>query len=73
MKRFPLSLLMFQNMWKACKKVLEEFEDFTDVGFVQVEGGVQSCPVVLVEMKIEVIEVWNAVVHTLDHLVLILT
>ncbi len=57
-------------MRKACKKVVEKFEDLADVRFVQLKGAVQGCLVVLVEMKVEAIEVWNAAVHTLDHFVL---
>ncbi len=36
----PLSSLTFRNVRKACKKVLEEFENLTDVGFVQFKSAV---------------------------------
>ena len=57
-------------MWKTCQKVLEEVEDLLDVRFVKFEGAVDSFSVVFVEMKVESIKVWNAAIHTLDHLVL---
>ncbi len=57
-------------MWKACKKVFEKFENLTDVRFVELEGAVQSSPVVVVKRKVGAIEVWNAAIHMLDHLVL---
>ncbi len=30
----------FRHMRKACQEVLEEFKDFTDVGFVEFESAV---------------------------------
>jgi hypothetical protein len=61
---------MFRNVRKAGKKILEEFENLADVGFVKFKGAVQSCPVVLVKMYIEAIKVWNAAIHMLNHFVL---
>ncbi len=36
----PLSSLTFWNMWKACQKILEKFENLTNVRFVEFEGAV---------------------------------
>jgi hypothetical protein len=66
----PLSSLMFWNVRKACQKILEDFEDLTDVRFVEFESALQCSPVLLIKVKVETIEVWNAAIHTLDHFVL---
>jgi hypothetical protein len=66
----PLSSLTFWDMRKACQKILEKFEDLMDVRFVEFKSAVQCSPVVLIKVKVETIEVWNAAIHTLDHLVL---
>jgi hypothetical protein len=57
-------------MRKAGQEILEEFEDLFDVRFVQFEGAVESKSVVFIEVKIVAIKVWNAAIHTLDHLIL---
>jgi hypothetical protein len=57
-------------MRKACQEVLKEFENLSDVGFVQFERAVKRCLVVLVQFEIEMVEVWIAAIHTLEHLVL---
>jgi hypothetical protein len=62
--------LPFRDVWKACQKILEEFEDLTDVRFVEFESAVLCSPVVLIKVKVEKIEVWNAAIHTLNHFVL---
>ncbi len=62
--------LPFWYVRKACQKILKEFENLSDVRFVQLERAVKRCPVVLVQFEIETVEVWNAAIHTLDHLVL---
>ncbi len=54
-------------MWKACKKVLEEFEDLNGVGFVELESAVECDPVVLCQFEIKTIEFCNAGVHPVDH------
>jgi len=65
-----LPLLPFWYVRKACQEVLKEVEDLSDVVFVLFECAVKHCPVVLVQFEIETVEVWNAAIHTLDHLVL---
>jgi hypothetical protein len=57
-------------MRKACQEIPEEFENLFEVGFVKFEGAVESFSVVFIEVKVESIEVWNAAIHTLDHLIL---
>ncbi len=57
-------------MRKAGQEILEKFEDLFEVGFVKFEGAVESFSVVFVEVKVESIEVWNAVIHALSHLIL---
>ena len=57
-------------MRETCQEVLEKVEDLFEVRFVKFEGAVESLPVVFVEVKVESIEVWNAAIHTLNHLVL---
>ena len=59
----PLAALTFLHMRKACQKIIEEFENLFKVGFVNFESAVP-----LVKVEIETIEVWNAAIHTLDHL-----
>jgi hypothetical protein len=66
----PLSSQAFQNMRKACKKVVKEFINLTDVGFMHLECAVQHCPVVLIQFEVETVKVWNAGIHTLHHLLL---
>ena len=65
-----MTSLSFGHMRKACQKILEKFEDLLDVRFVKFEGAVQRFSVVFVDFEMETIEVWNAAIHTLDHLVL---
>jgi hypothetical protein len=48
----------------------EELENLIYVRFISFEHAVQSCPVVLVQFEIEVVEAWNAGIHSLDHFVL---
>jgi hypothetical protein len=55
-------------MRKACQEIPEEFENLFEVRFVQLEGAVESFSVVFIEVKVELIEVWNAAIHTLGHL-----
>ena len=57
-------------MRKAGQKILEKFENLLEVGFVKFEGAVESFSVVFVEVKVEFIEVWNAAIHALGHLIL---
>ena len=57
-------------MRKACQEIPDEFENLFEVGFVKFEGAVESFSVVFVEVKVKSIEVWNAAIHTLHHLVL---
>ncbi len=42
----PLASLMFWNMLKACKKVMEEFENLDGVQFVQLKCTVECSPAV---------------------------
>ena len=65
-----MTALAFRHMWKACQEIPEEFEDLIEVGFVKFESAVESFSVVFVEVEVELIEVWNAAIHTLDHLIL---
>ncbi len=65
-----MTSLAFRHMRKAGQEILEEFEDLFEVGFVKFKGAVEGSPVVLVKVEIEAIEVWNAAIHMLDHLVL---
>jgi hypothetical protein len=48
----PLVALTFQDIKKGGMEVLEEFENLTDVRFVEFESTVQSSPVVLVKVKV---------------------
>ena len=57
-------------MRKACQEIVEKFEDLLEVRFVKFEGAVDSFSVIFVEVKVESIKVWNAAIHTLNHLVL---
>ena len=57
-------------MWKTCQKVLEKVEDLFEVRFVEFKSAIESVPVVFAEFEVEFFEVWNAVIHTLNHLVL---
>jgi hypothetical protein len=57
-------------MWKTCQKVLEKVEDLLEVRFVKFKSAIESVPVVFAEFEVEFFEVWNAVIHTLNHLVL---
>jgi hypothetical protein len=57
-------------MRKACKKVIEESENMSDIGFVKFKGVVESKPVVLVKVEIEAIKIRNAAIYELDHSVL---
>jgi hypothetical protein len=57
-------------MWKACQKVLEKVEDLLEVRFVKFKSAIEGVPVVFAELEVEFFEVWNAVIHTLNHLVL---
>jgi len=57
-------------MRKACQEIFEKFEYLLEVRFVKFKGAVESFSVVFVEVKVESIEVWNAAIHTLNHLVL---
>ena len=57
-------------MWKACQKVLEEVEDLLEVRFVKFKSAIERVPVVFAEFEVEFFEVRNAVIHTLNHLVL---
>ncbi len=57
-------------MWKADKKILEEFENLNDVGLVEFERAVEGDTVVFIQFEIETIEVRDAVVHTVDHFLL---
>jgi hypothetical protein len=70
MKRCPIAVVDVPEREEDLKKVMEKFEDLMDIGFVQLKSAVQSCPVVLVKMKVETIQVWNAPVHTLNYFVL---
>jgi hypothetical protein len=57
-------------MWKTCQKVLEKVEDLLEVRFVKFKSAVKCVPVVFAEFEVEFFEVWNAAIHTLNHLVL---
>jgi len=57
-------------MRKVGQEILEEFENLFEVRFVQFESAVESKSVVFIEVKVEAIKVWNAAIHTLDHLIL---
>ncbi len=57
-------------MRKTGHEVLEKVENLLEVRFVKFEGAIESFPVVFVEVKVESIEVWNAAIHMLNHLVL---
>ncbi len=57
-------------MRKAGQEVFEEFEDLLEVGLVEFKGAVECSPVVLIKVEMKAIEVWNAAIHTLNHLVL---
>ncbi len=57
-------------MRKAGQEILEEFENLFEVGFVKFESAVESFSVVFIEVKVEAIKVWNAAIHSLDHLIL---
>jgi hypothetical protein len=57
-------------MWKTCQKVLEKVEDLFEVRFVEFKSAIESVPVVFADFEVEFFEVWNAVIHTLNHLVL---
>ena len=65
-----MTSLSLGHMREAGQKILEKFEDLSDIRFVKFEGAVDSFPVVFAEIKVESIKVWNAAIHTLDHLVL---
>ena len=58
------------HMRKAHQKILEEFENLFEVGFVKFKSAVECSPVVFVKVEMKAIEVWNAAIHTLNHLVL---
>jgi hypothetical protein len=66
----PLTSLAFWHVRKACQEILEELEDLSEVGFVKFKGAVKCNLVVFVKVEIKAIEVWNAAIHTLNHLVL---
>ncbi len=53
-------------MWETCQKVLEKVEDLLEVRFVEFKSAIESVP----DFEVEFFEVWNAVIHTLNHLVL---
>jgi hypothetical protein len=57
-------------MWKTCQKVLEKVEDLLEVIFVKLKSAIESVPVVFAEFEVEFLEVWNAAIHMLNHLVL---
>jgi hypothetical protein len=63
-------LLAFWHLRKACQEILEEVEDLFEVGFVKFKSAVKCNPVVFVKFEMKAIEVWNAAIHTLNHLVL---
>jgi hypothetical protein len=66
----PLLSLTFRSMWKAGKKVLEEFENLIDVGLEEYESAVKSDKVVFIQFEVEMIEVKDAVVHMVNHFLL---
>ncbi len=55
-------------MWKTGQEILEEFEYLIDVRFVQFKSAVESSLIVLVQVEFEAIKVWNAAIHSRDHL-----
>jgi hypothetical protein len=57
-------------MREACQKILEEVEDLFEIGFVKFKSAVECSLVVFVKVEIKAIKVWNAAIHTLNHLVL---
>ncbi len=65
-----MTALAFRHMRKTCQEILEKIEDLLEVRFVKFEGAVESFSVVFVEVKVESIEVWNAAIHMLNHLIL---
>jgi len=55
-------------VWKTGQEILEEFENLIDVRLVQFKSVVESSSIVLVQVEFEAIKVWNAAIHSLDHL-----
>ena len=62
--------MSFRHMWETCQKVLEKVEDLLEVRFVKFKSAIECISVVFAEFEVEFFEVWNAVIHTLNHLVL---
>ena len=44
--------------------------DLPEVRFIEFKSAIESVPVVFADFEVEFFEVWNAVIHTLNHLVL---
>ena len=65
-----MTAFAFRHVGKAGQKIFEKFENLLEVRFVKFEGAVESFSVVFVEVKVESIEVWNAAIHALGHLIL---
>ena len=63
-----MTAFAFRHVRKAGQEILEKFENLLEVGFVEFEGAVESFSVVFVDFEMEMIEVWNAAIHTLGHL-----
>jgi hypothetical protein len=59
--------LSFWHVWKAGQKILEKFENLVDVRLAQFKSAVECSPIVLVQVEFEMIQVWNAAIHSLDH------
>jgi hypothetical protein len=53
---------------KAGQKIPEQLEHLVKVRFVELEGAVKNFYVSFFNFEMETIEVWNAAIHTLDHL-----
>jgi hypothetical protein len=52
--------LTFQNVWKAGKQIVKQFENLVDVRFIEFKSAVKHSLVVFVQFEIKAVEVWNA-------------
>ncbi len=65
--------------WRRCRsgtcgrlarRSLEKVEDLLEVRFVKFKSTIERVSVVFADLEVEFFEVWNAAIHTLNHLVL---
>ncbi len=63
-----MTAFAFRHVRNAGQEILKKFENLLEVGFVKFEGAVESLSVIVVDVEMETIEVWNAAIHTLGHL-----